>query len=381
MTQKLPSNPSTVRAFLAWVWAALLIAGGGTFLLASTGVLGFGGPVLPLLAAGTALLAAPFFARWLVHRGEWWAALTAWVFVALAILLLVMWLDLPYDQIIGALALLAIAAPFGGLVLFNRRRWWALIPAYALTVAAVLLLLTILHIPLPTLGAVAIIGAALPFWLVYMKDRMGQWWAIIPAAALSGTGAALLALFALTETAQSGPFWIILNGLLAAVFLGVFLTMRRFDWAIWVSVGFALGAVLAIWFPQMATWGVPALALGVYIAFRQIGAGQKIKAAAQGAGQPPAAAAAGKTAPQPAQAAPATPPPPAPAPPQPQAPAAPTPTAPAASPGLQADQEATAGLEARGGPRVAGRDAPPVEFRPLDPFKARREQQDTGEEE
>lgn len=353
-----PPQPPSARPFLAWVWAGLLIVGGAAFLGINTGLIPYAGPLIPLLALGLATLAVPFVARWLVRRAEWWAALTAWVFVALAGLLIVMALDLPYPQIVGMVVLVEIALPFGAVFASNRQRRWALIPFYALLALAALLGLTILNIPLETLGALALLAAALPFWAIYMQDR-GQWWALIPAGAISVVGVLLLAAFTFLKPGTGG-FYVLVNTTLAVVCLALWLTVRRLGWALWLAIGFGLAAVLSIWFPSLANWALVALAMGVYISYRQIEAAQRRRAAAA----------------PPAQAQPSQPPPPSPAIPRPSAPPPATPP-----PGQQADREATTAHEVRKAEGGEAGSTPVVEFRPLDPFKARREQQEKEKQE
>jgi hypothetical protein len=361
MTQTTPTG-NGARTFLAWVWAGVLILGGGVYLAQATGLVGFGGPAALALAGGLGLLAVPFAARRLAHRADWWAALTAYVMAALAVFVLAVTFIGRPAQIVIATALIEMALPFGAVYLADRRRWWALLPLYTLVVLAGLLALTILTIPLEALGAFALLAAGVPFWVAYMVNKQ-TWWALIPAGVLSGAG--VLALGALAALRPgSGGFYVVLNLALAGVLFAVWLTARRFEWAIWLATGFVLAAALAVWFPSGASLAMVALALGVYIAYKQIEATRARKMAAQGAGQPAPARPAPAAPPQPPTGGgasgalgPNTPPPPAP--PQP-------------APGAQIDREATAGHEAR---REAGTSgpSPTVEFRPIDPFKGRRE--------
>jgi len=353
-----------LRPFLAWVWAGLLVVGGLAYLLFSTGIIAYHGPLILLLAGGTALLAIPFFARWLSNRAEWWALIVSWVFLAIAILLLVILLDLPTSQIVLIVILAEVAAPFWVVYLVNRQSWWALIPAYGLVMLAGLTALTIFAVTPTTIGAFALLALALPFWLIYMLDRL-RWWAIIPAGALSVIAVILLVSASFVQLGNVG-LTIVFNAALAGVSLAIWLTVRRFDWALWLAIGFAVAAVASIWFPPGAGWAIVALSSGLYIAYRQIDAARKRQAAVP---QPPTI--------QPTQ-SPAPPSPPSAtassSPPQPSASATPPASAPV-PPGLLADREATAGHEARAG-QSGG---PVVEFRPLDPFKARRDKQEDEE--
>lgn len=348
MSQPAPRSPQ-IRSFLAWVWAGLLIVAGLGFVALNTGLIRYSGPLLLPVAGALVLLSVPFFARWLARRAEWWALITGWVFFALALLLGVIFLNPSPPQLVGVAALIELALPFGVVYLANRRRWWALIAAYALAALAGLLALTMFTAAPSALAAFALLAAALPFWLVYMLNR-ANWWAVIPAGALSAIAVLLLVAVSVLQLGSRG-LAVVLNAAIALVCLAVWLTVRRLDLALWLAIGFALAAVMSVWFPPGTGWAVVALIGGVYIAVRQIIAARKRQTAAQ----PPQAAPAAP--PQPAQAA------------APPAPPVVTAAAPPAAPaGLQADREATQSQQ-----RGAG-SAPVVEFRPLDPFKKRREE-------
>src|SRR5574341_362897 len=287
-----------VRSFLAWVWAGVLVAVGGAVLAGSTGLLPAGpeGSVLLVAAGGMALLSIPFLARWLVHRDERWAIVTAWVFLGLAILLGVVYLQPPAGQVIAIVALGEIAAPFAVAYFTDRRQWWALIVAYGLLILGILVALTLLGVTLEILGALALVTIALPFWVVYLTNR-AEWWALIPAGIIGTMGVVLLVLFSLTQTVS-----------------------------------------------------------GTYIAYRQVRSGRRgatvSQAASQSVSPPP------PVTPPPAQA-------PVPAPPSPAV------SAPGMSP-QNADAAATARAQAQAEGQMPVERKPLVEFRPLDPFKDRK---------
>lgn len=360
MAQTPPSN-NRVMPFLAWVWAGMLILGGAGYFALTSGLIAYGGPLLPIVAGASALLALPFAVRWLVHREEWWAALVTWTFLSIASLLLLVFLRLPADQIVGMVALLEVALPFAALFAADRSRWIMLLPAYVLVVLAGLLGLTAFGVPLATLGAFALLATALPFWFAYMVNKM-LWWALVPAGLFSLLGVGLLGYMALTASGQAVGFYVLVNAALAVVSLAVWLTVRRLDWAIWLAVGFALAAALSIWFPSGANWALVALTLGLYIAFKQIDASYKRKMAARGQAAPAQSQ-------QPAPPAASSPAPPAPTA-QPAAPASP-PTAPPAAPMSPPDIDRAASE----GQPVPSR-KPVVEFRPLDPFQSQPDDED-----
>jgi hypothetical protein len=353
---------TAIRSFLIWVIGALLIIGGALVLVTSTGLLGYGGPTLPLMAGVVALLALPFVARWLINREEWWALVVGWVFVAIAIWLMVLFIEPIYSQLILITALVEVAIPFGVVYLLDRKRWWAIILSYALVALGGLLALTIFVDSRDIIGAFGLLAVALPFWLAYLTNRQLTW-ALISAGILSIVGAGVLLYVTIVRPAGSAGFYVILNATLAIVSLAIWITNRRFDWSLWITVGFVGAAVAAYWLPSLASWAVVALAAGSYLISRQIKAGSPT-APKQPASQPQP-----QQAPSPAQ-QPAPPPAPA-APPAPTPPPAPSaPPAPAPGPGQGTDAAAAAAREAR--ERPPAENQPLTGFRPINPFDVQK---------
>ncbi len=325
-----PSHADGLRAFLIWVWAGLLILGGLGLTALNTGLIHLSSPLFLPAASALALLAVPFVARWLVHRREWWALITAWVFAGMASLLALIALVPVPSQIVGMAALTELAAPFGVAYLANRQRKWALIVAYALLALAALLGLTLFGASPQTFGACGLLAAALPFWAIYLANR-ANWWAILPAVALSAAGVLLLIALSLLQL-SSGALAAILYALLALAAFAVWLTVRRWDWALWLTVAFALAAAAAIWFPVTTGWAIVALVVGLYLAYRQVAA----------LGRRPVP-------PSPPQAPPST-------------------TVPSSSPAPPTTPPPSATS-----PPISPEASPLVGFRPLDPYKKRRE--------
>lgn len=346
-------NTSTsIRSFLIWVIGALLIIGGALVLVTSTGLLGYTGPTLPLVAGLVALLALPFVARWLINRDEWWALVVAWVFVALAIWLMVLFLEPAYSQIILITALAEIAIPFGAVYLLDRKRWWAIILSYALIALGGLLSVTIFIDSKEVVGAFALLGVALPFWLVYLSNRQLTW-ALLPAGVLSLVGAGVLIYFTIVRPAGNTGFFIILNATLAVVSLAIWITNRRLDWSLWIAIGYVGAAIAAYWLPSLASWAVVALAAGSYLIYRQA------KVASPPAAQAPSQAQPAQQSQQSSQQ------PTPPAPPQPASPPAPA-APPTPPPAPQVDSDAAA-REGREKPPTGG-GQPLTGFRPINLF-------------
>ena len=109
-----------------------------------------------------------------------------------------------------------IALPFLVVFLRNRKKWWALIPAYTLTAIALLVALEtgrLIHEELVV--AYVMFAIALPFFFAFVWNRR-QWWALIPAAIMTIIGVAFL-------IAGGAGAWIIGIALLA---LGAWILLR-----------------------------------------------------------------------------------------------------------------------------------------------------------
>ncbi|NDJ53996.1 MAG: hypothetical protein GYB68_13060 [Chloroflexi bacterium] len=277
-----------VRSFMAWVWAAALILGGAGYLLLSTGLLPYSGPILPIVAAGAGALALPFVIRWFVALSQqraardWWAALVAWVSIGAAGLLVAAFFELP-PMILLLVLVWLIAAPFAAVYLGQPSRWWAALVFYVLMVLSALAGLSLMMPSRDMLAGFAILTIAIPLWLGYMRDQQNRWWMIFPAGILSLLSAGVLVISALRQPQATVPFFIVLNAALAFLFIALWLTRRSFDWALWIGGGFVGAAIVAIWLPSAATWAVVALSLGIYIAYRQIKSTQDKKSAQAGA--------------------------------------------------------------------------------------------------
>jgi len=352
-----PTN--TARSFLAWVFAGLLIAGGAAFLVVTSGLVSYAGPLALLASAASVLLAVPFLIRWLVHRQDSWALISAWVFFAIGALVAVFWLAPDPPQVPGAALLLAVGLPF--LVAFAAKpaRWWPLIPGYSAAALAALLGLTYFRLTPEVLAAFALLLVALPFWGLYMADRL-KWWAMVVAGVFSLLGVGMLAFFSLVSLFRSGSqaFYVIVNAGLGLAFLGLWLAVRRFEWALWAAIGFFASAVASVFLPSSAAWALLALTMGLYIASQQIRRGRRAAPAAQASQQP---AVQPQTSAAPAQ------------------PAAPAPATPPAAQSQRSVPVNPANEEAPPGGHPDQR--PVVQFRPLDPLAIKKKQEDDKEDE
>jgi drug/metabolite transporter (DMT)-like permease len=262
-------NTGKRHSMAGWVWGFLLILAGALFLAINLNLVSLEGPmILFLVAGGVALLAVPLLIAWLINREQWWTLIPAWIFLSLAVLLVVSRLEFPYSQAIPLIVLVQIAVPFFVAYLANRQNRWTLIPAYAALALAALAALTILRTPEEMLAGIALIFIALPFWWAYMRDR-GRWWALIPAGGMSAV--ALPLMFFSSQRLSGREEFILYTGLLTALFIVVWITNRRLDWALWIAGGFIISIALTFIRPEFRqSWPVVLLALGAHVVSRQL---------------------------------------------------------------------------------------------------------------
>ena len=285
-------NADNKRSLAGWVWGFMLLLVGAIFLALNMGLIRLEGAItLPLVAGGVAILALPLLIAWLINRDQWALLLPAWVFLSLAVILVIVWLQPVDPQVIPMAILVQIAIPFLVTYLANRQRWWALIPAYALLALAAVIALTMLQTPETMLGGVTLILVALPFWWLYIRNR-NRWWALIPAGGLSVI--ALPTIFLSGQQLGGHVEFIVFTGLLAIFFVIVWITHRKLDWALWIAGGFVVSIGLSFIRPEfLQSWPVVLLALGAYVVSRQIVGRRAKKApptpptAAPQAGKPP----------------------------------------------------------------------------------------------
>ena len=171
----------------ALVWGGLLIIFGVVGLVESFTDLTPWAWVAILAVTGLGI-----FGVFLGDRSEWWPLIPAYVLWAIAGLLALVELNVLRDQFLPTYVLGTIAIPFIVVYLRDRAQWWALIPAYAMITVAAMLLLSETALLRDAFQATFILTAiALPFLVVYLRNR-AQWWALIPAYVLLSTGIMIL---------------------------------------------------------------------------------------------------------------------------------------------------------------------------------------------
>jgi hypothetical protein len=155
----------------ALVWGGLLILFGVMALVSNLTDLSAWIWVIVLAVAGLAV-----FGIYLSDRSEATLLIPAYVLWAVAGLVALTTLNVLRDEFIAAYVLAAIALPFLVVFLRDRAQWWALIPAYVLLAVGLMVgltasgVLTELLIPAYVMFAVAV-----PFLVVFALNPK-VWW-------------------------------------------------------------------------------------------------------------------------------------------------------------------------------------------------------------
>jgi hypothetical protein len=213
-------------------------------------------------------LLIPFAAAYLTDRTRnWWALIPGGVMLFLALTALLV--DSAGGEWVGALFLLLVGLTFLFVYLNNRARIWALIVAYVFGVLSIAPMLAPFDEMAAYFGAVFLFAVALPFFVLYFRS-MDNWWAIIPAGALSVVGViAAVAIGGLINNAtSSGYVNAFLMGGLAVTFAVVWLRHAK-PWAKIVTIVLAVLAVSSVFFATQAEilWPVAIILVGTYLFF------------------------------------------------------------------------------------------------------------------
>ena len=248
-----------------WLFPASIFAGLAVTL--SLGVAGADGSYVaaPLLFS----VAVPFLAAYFIDRQHnTWALIPAWVLIAITLVVLLA--DSVPGEVIGALVLYAVAAPFLVVYLTNRTRRWALIPAFVLAVVGIIPLIAG-RVEGSIIGAFMMFMIAAPFAVVYAASPK-NWWAVIPAGIMASIGLTAL-LTGGGDADERGP---LLGALLFAgwALTFLFLWWRRAvhdtGWAKWPAMGLAIvGAIILLAGGESARIAMPVLiiAAGVVVLY------------------------------------------------------------------------------------------------------------------
>ena len=157
------------------------------------------------------LIAIPFLGVYLIDNANWWALIPAFVLVVIGVMIVIVELNLAPEALLGPVMFGAIALPFLVVYFRNRENWWALIPAYVMLALALMILLDEANVLNDLLiPAYVMFAVAIPFFAVYANNRE-NWWALIPAGIVSLIGLGLL--FAEAALELVVPFLMIIGGI------------------------------------------------------------------------------------------------------------------------------------------------------------------------
>jgi hypothetical protein len=213
-------------------------------------------------------LLLPFAAAYLTDRTRnWWALIPGGVMLFLALTTLL--IDTVGGEWIGAMVLLLIGLVFLAVYLNNQSRIWALIVAYVFGVLSLAPMLAAFDEMAAYFGSVFLFAVALPFFILYFRS-IDNWWAIIPAGALTVVGVvATLAIAGLIDDGTSGGYVnAFLMGGLAVVFAVLWLRHNK-AWAKIVAIVLAAVAVASVFFVSSYEifWPVAIILGGIYLLY------------------------------------------------------------------------------------------------------------------
>ncbi len=211
-------------------------------------------------------LTIPFVAAYLTDRSRnWWALIPGGVMVFLA--LVTLRVDSAGGEWVGALFLFMIALSFFVVYLNNRTRTWALLVAYITAVLGIAPLMATGGRDAAYYGPIFLFAVALPFFILYFRS-VENWWAIIPAGAVTVIAIiAALAIAGLIRNENEGGYAnALLMGGLAATFAIIWLRHAK-PWAKIVTIVLAALAVGSVFFATYSQifWPVAIILVGVYL--------------------------------------------------------------------------------------------------------------------
>jgi len=244
------------------VWGSLLILIGIVAFIETFTEIGVWIWFSLLVVAGLISLGAYF-----MNRSEVLLLLPTYVTWAIAGLLLIVELEILQGDGIAGYVLTAVALPFLVVYLRDRQQWWALIPAYILLVIGLMVVLLDDVLRGTMVPAYVLSAIALPFIVVFVRNRQ-QWWALIPAYVLLAVGLMVV----LLEDVLDGnlvPAYVMFA--IALPFFAVYLRNRKNWWAL-IPAGIMSVIGLSFLIAEAAVeyvFPVALILVGVWILARQ----------------------------------------------------------------------------------------------------------------
>jgi len=213
-------------------------------------------------------LLIPFAAAYLTDRAHnWWALIPGGVMLFLAMTTLLV--DNVGGEWVGAMFLLMFALAFLVVYFTDRTRTWALLVAYIFGVLSLAPMLAAFGDMAAYFGSILMFAIALPFFIIYFR-KAENWWAIIPAGALSVVGvvAALAIAGVINDVTSGGYVNAFLMAGLAATFAVVWLRHNR-SWAKIVTIILGILAVASVFFfgYYEIFWPVAFILGGIYLLY------------------------------------------------------------------------------------------------------------------
>ena len=184
------------------VWGVVLAVAGIGLLLFNLGLFARYEPYVQYVAAGLlGVLALGFVGSYLsarlspaARRGDgagggsdhWWRLIPAWTLIALAVMVYLSTLRELDQRVTAAALFVGQAIAFAHIYLQDRAgRWWAIIPGgFMLMLGGTIALSSVTEEP-AALGTALFVGLGAVFFLLYLLGQRGQlWWALIPGSVL-----------------------------------------------------------------------------------------------------------------------------------------------------------------------------------------------------
>jgi len=204
----------------AWFWSLILLSSGILLLLFEFDLLTPYTPLLQYVLAGLFVFAAIlFFGAFARSPAEWWRVIPGWTLLALAVILLLG--TLAVDQRwLGATVFGGLALAFAHVYVTDRiGRWWALIPGGFLLVIGLVIGLSVWIEQIEWLALLLFGGLGAVFFLIFLLHRR-HWWAVLPGGVLFAFAALAAARSddgAVTPLLRWWPLLLIVAGLMVAV--------------------------------------------------------------------------------------------------------------------------------------------------------------------